>query len=156
MCGADVYSPATLEETHPDLYWYGVHGVETLFTIMGTGCKTVSRAFTAGTDLVTGIWEDGRIGTMRGIRQGSSGYGGVVYGEKEIKALGSYAGYDPLLVEIVRFFTTGILPVSPEETLEIFAFMTAADESKNKGGIPVRMEKVMEEARKEAAKINFK
>jgi hypothetical protein len=93
---------------------------------------------------------------MRGIRQGSSGYGGVVYGEKEIKALGSYAGYDPLLVEIVRFFTTGILPVSPEETLEIFAFMTAADESKNKGGIPVRMEKVMEEARKEAAKINFK
>ncbi|NLN30359.1 MAG: Gfo/Idh/MocA family oxidoreductase [Bacteroidales bacterium] len=156
VIGADVYSPATLEETHPDLYWYGVHGVETLFTIMGTGCKTVSRAFTAGTDLVTGIWEDGRIGTMRGIRQGSSGYGGVVYGEKEIKALGSYAGYDPLLVEIVRFFTTGILPVSPEETLEIFAFMTAADESKNKGGIPVRMEKVMEEARKEAAKINFK
>lgn len=156
VIGAEVYSPATLEKTHPDLFWYGIHGVETLFTIMGTGCKTVSRAFTSGTDVVTGIWQDGRVGTMRGIRQGKSGYGGVVYGEKEIRTLGSYAGYDPLLIEIVRFFTTGVLPVSPGETLEIFAFMAAAEESKEKGGAPVQMEIVMEKARKKAAKINYK
>ena len=156
VIGAEVYSPASLEKTHPDLFWYGIHGVETLFTIMGTGCKTVSRAFTSGTDVVTGIWQDGRIGTMRGIRQGKSGYGGVVYGEKEIRTLGSYAGYDPLLIEIVRFFTTGVLPVRPEETLEIFAFMAAAEESKEKGGAPVQVDKVMEKARKKASKINFK
>lgn len=156
VIGAEVYSPASLEKTHPDLFWYGIHGVETLFTIMGTGCKTVSRAFTSGTDVVTGIWQDGRVGTMRGIRQGKSGYGGVVYGEKEIRTLGSYAGYDPLLIEIVRFFTTGVLPVRPEETLEIFAFMAAAEESKEKGGAPVQVEKVMEKARKKATKINYK
>ncbi len=156
VIGAEVYSPASLEKTHPDLFWYGIHGVETLFTIMGTGCKTVSRAFTTGTDVVTGIWQDGRIGTMRGIRQGKSGYGGVVYGEKEIRTLGSYAGYDPLLIEIVRFFTTGVLPVRPEETLEIFAFMAAAEESKDKGGAPVQVEKVLEKAKKKAGKINYK
>ena len=155
VIGADIYSPATIEKTHPDLFWYGVHGVETLFTIMGTGCKTVSRAFTPDTDFVTGIWQDNRIGTMRGIRSGKSGYGGVVYGEKEIKTLGSYAGYNPLLVEIVRFFTTGKLPVTPEETLEIFTFMAAAEESKFKKGVPVETEKVLQKAKKKAAKISF-
>jgi len=155
VTGASVYSPATLEKTHPDLFWYGIHGVETLFTIMGTGCKTVSRAFTPDTDVVTGIWQDNRIGTMRGIRSGRSGYGGMVFGEKEIKVLGSYAGYNPLLVEIVKFFNTGIPPVKPEETLEIFTFMAAAEESKFKNGAPVSTDKIFARAKKKASKISF-
>ncbi len=153
VLGADTYSPATLEKTHPDLFWYGVHGVETLFTVMGTGCKTVTRAFTANYDKVVGTWIDGRIGTFRGIRSGKSDYGGVVFGEKGISVLGKYSGYNPLLVRIVEFFGSGIPPVRPEETIEIFAFMAAADESKIKGGIPVEMEKVLEKARKKAMKI---
>ena len=47
---------------------------------------------------------------------------------------GGYGGYEPLVVEIAKFFKTGKPPVSAEETLEIFAFMEAADESKRKGG----------------------
>ena len=43
VLGADTFSPATLEKSHPDLFWYGIHGVEILFTIMGTGCKQVTR-----------------------------------------------------------------------------------------------------------------
>jgi hypothetical protein len=155
VLGADTYSPATLEKTHPDLFWYGVHGVETLFTLMGTGCKTVTRTFTENFDKVVGIWNDGRIGTFRGLRSGKEDYGGTVFGEKEILVLGKYSGYNPLLVKIVEFFSTGIPPVSPEETIEIFAFMAAADESKLNGGIPVETEKVLENARKEAGKIKY-
>lgn len=148
VLGAETYSPASLEETHPDLFWYGIHGVESLFTAMGTGCKTVTRAFTPGADVVVGIWDDKRIGTFRGIREGKTGYGGCIYGEKGIKPLGSYNGYNPLLEDIVKYFETGAIPVQPEETLEILAFMEAADESKKSGGKPVSMEKVMEKARK--------
>jgi predicted dehydrogenase len=155
VLGADTYSPATLEPTHPDLFWYGVHGVETLFTVMGTGCKTVTRTFTANFDKVVGTWDDGRIGTFRGIRSGKSDYGGVVFGEKGISVLGKYSGYNPLLVKIVEFFDTGVLPVRPEETIGIFTFMAAADESKMKGGIPVETEKVLGKARKKAMKIRF-
>ncbi len=155
VTGADTFSPCTIEKTHPDLFWYGIHGVETLFTVMGTGCRTVTRISTPDTDVAVGVWNDNRIGTFRGTRSGKGGYGGTVYGENSNLTLGPYAGYDPLLVKILEFFKTGVEPVKREETLEIFAFMQAADVSKKKGGIPVELEKVMADAMKQAKKISL-
>ena len=156
VLGAEAYSPAHIEEHHPDLFWYGVHGVEILFTVMGTGCKRVSRSYTEGTDLVAGIWEDDRIGTYRGIRRGNGGYGGTVYGEKSIAVLGKYQGYNPLLEKVVEFFSTGIVPVTTDETLEIFAFMQAAEESKENGGIQIDMAPLMQKAKNKGVKsLNF-
>jgi predicted dehydrogenase len=147
VIGVNAYSPAPIEEHHPDLFWYGVHGVEILFTVMGTGCKSVKRIFTENTDVVVGIWEDDRIGCFRGIRQGKSGYGATVFGEDGIEVLDKYQGYNPLLEKITEFFDTGMVPVSADETLEIFAFMQAADESKIRGGDPIDIGAVMQEAK---------
>lgn len=143
VLGAETFSPAKYEKTHPDLFWYGIHGVETLFAVMGTGCKTVTRIHTPDTDVVVGVWADGRIGSFRGTRTGKSDYGGRVFGEKGNVTLGEFKGYNPLLEQIIRFFESGKVPVQPEETLEIAAFMEAADLSKNKGGAPVSMEKLL-------------
>lgn len=151
VVGCAAYGPCELEEHHPDLYWYGVHGVETLFTIMGPGCESVSRIQTSGAELAAGVWKGGRIGTFRGLRQGVHDYGATVFGTKGIAPSGGYAGYQPLVVEICKFFKTGEPPVSAEETIEIFAFMEAADESKRQGGKPVALETVMAKARAELA-----
>lgn len=148
VLGADTFSPATLEKSHADLFWYGIHGVEILFTVMGKGCKSVVRVHTEGTDLAVGTWEDGRIGTFRGTRTGKHDYGGTVFGEKGELYLGTFGGYDTLLVKIIEFFKTGIPAVDPSETIELYAFMEAADESKRKGGAPVDLEKVLQKARK--------
>lgn len=148
VLGADTYSPATLEKTHPDLFWYGIHGVETLYTVMGTGCKSVSRISTPGTDIVVGTWADGRTGTFRGTRTGKHDYGGTVFMQDGNKILGPYAGYEPLLAEIVQYFKTGKAPVTPEETIEIYAFMEAADESKRQAGKSVTLESVLRKAMK--------
>ena len=155
VTGADTFSPCTLEQTHPDLFWYGIHGVETLFTVMGAGCKTVSRISTPDTDMVTGVWADNRIGTFRGTRSGRGGYGGTVFGENGILTLGPYSGYDPLLIRILEFFKTGNEPVKREETLEIFAFMEAADVSKKNGGMSVETGKIMADAMEQAKRIKF-
>jgi len=148
VLGADTFSPATLEKTHPDFFWYGIHGVEILFSVMGPGCKEVSRVHTNDTDIVVGIWKDGRVGTFRGTRTGTHDYGGTVYGDKGDVSLGPFKGYDNLLVQILDFFKTGKSPVNTEETLEIYAFMEAADESKRKNGATVSLETVLQKAKK--------
>ena len=147
VLGADAFSPAHLEKTHPDFFWYGVHGVEILYTVMGTGCKSVIRTHTADTDVVVGKWADDRIGTFRGVRKGKLGYGGTAFGDKGIATMNDESGYDVLLEEIVKFFQTGTAPVSASETIELFAFMEAADESRRQGGKSVSLESVMQKAR---------
>lgn len=147
VLGCDAFSPCSLEEHHPDLYWYGIHGVEVLFTVMGPGCKSVRRVSTPDFDQVTAIWNDGRIGTFRGTRKGKHDYGATVFGSKKIVANVGYGGYEPLLVQVAEFFKTKKVPVAPAETIEICAFMTAADESKKRGGAEVTLEEVMAAAR---------
>lgn len=135
-------SPASLEPTHPDLFWYGIHGVESLFTVMGTGCQSVQRTTEDGLIVVTGKWDGARLGVFRE----GKGYSGKVTAEKGEGEVGSYDGYQPLVVEIIKFFRTGQPPVSAAETLEIYAFMEAADESKRQGGAEVTLESVMKKA----------
>jgi predicted dehydrogenase len=133
--GADVYSPSPTEPHHPDLFWYGIHGVEILFTLMGPGCESVTRTYAPGSDVVVGRWKGGRLGVFRGIRDGKSAYGATVFGAKEIRS--SDAGgspYQGLVREIVKFFQTGAPPVPAAETLEVMAFMQAAESSKAQGG----------------------
>ena len=148
ILGAEIFSPATIEKTHPDLYWYGVHGVESLFTVMGAGCKQVRRIYREDMDLVVGEWTDGRIGSFRGIRSGKKDYGGTAFGETGIAPAGKYEGYEHLVTEILSFFRSGIVPFPVEETIEIFAFMEAADESKRRNGDPVTLQEVIEKATK--------
>jgi hypothetical protein len=141
--GAFSYGPATLEPHHPDLFWYGIHATEMLFTVMGRGCERVSRTQTADTDVVTGVWSDGRVGTMRGNRGGKAEYGVTVFGSTANADARPTVSYPSHVAGIVKFLQTGVAPVSPADTLEIIAFMEAADESKRRGGAPVSIAEVM-------------
>ena len=133
---AETYGPCSIEPHHPDLFWYGIHGVESLFTVMGAGCETVQRGTTTnGTIEVVGTWRDGR----RGVYREDKNFHGLAKGEKGETAVGGHDGYEPLVAAIVAFFQTGVAPVKPEETLEIIAFLEAADESKWQGGAPVKI-----------------
>jgi hypothetical protein len=147
VLGCVSYSPCEIEPHHPDLFWYGVHGVESLYTIMGTGCKSVQRTHTKDVDVVTGVWNDNRVATYRGLRGPKADYGTVTFGDKGIvSTTGAVGGYGPLVREIATFFKTGQPPVSAEETIEMFAFMEAADESKRQNGAVVTIESVMKKA----------
>ena len=140
---AETSSPCEVEPHHPELMWYGVHGVESLFTVMGTGCESVQRGTTTnGLIEVGGTWNGGRKGVYREDKK----YQGLARGESGEAPVGANDGYTPLLAEIMKFFESGVAPVSESETIEIFAFMEAADESKRAGGTVVKIRDVIAHA----------
>jgi hypothetical protein len=139
--GVETWGPGPLEPHHQlDLAWYAIHPIELLYALMGPGCEEVSRTFTPEADLIVGRWKDGRIGTVRALRPYSD-YGAVVFRPKQILESPSRPAdsYRPLLVEVMKFLETGQPPVPNQETLEIFAFMDAAQRSKEEGGRPMRL-----------------
>jgi predicted dehydrogenase len=139
--GAIVWGPGPLEPHHYlDLSWYAIHPIELLYTLMGAGCEEVSRVATENSDDIVGRWKDGRIGTVRANRPHGA-QGAVVFrGDKAVQSNDTMEeGYGPLLKQIVKFFQTGTPPVAPEETLEMIAFMDAAQRSKAAGGRPMRL-----------------
>ena len=152
--GAALISPSPLEEqgTHNFYTWYGIHGFEPLVAIMGMGVEKVSCFRNETDDVINATWRDGRMGELRLMRK-SWIYSGYVLPEKPkdkknpVIVFGGYQGYQPLLKEIVKFFRTGEVPVPNEETLEIMAFMEAAEMSAKRGGAPVTIAEAMAAAR---------
>ena len=153
ILGADTYSPHHPEKTHPDFGYYGLHGIEALYSIMGTGCESVNRMHTEQGDIVVGQWKGGRIGSFRGITQGPYIYGGTVITEKGAIPAGGYTGYEVLLDQILKFFETGVSPISKEETLELFTFMKASNMSMARGGRIVTMAEAWKAGQKDARKL---
>lgn len=141
------YGPCSLEPHHPDLFWYGIHPTEALYTLMGVGCESVVRTTAPETDVVVGTWKGGRVGTLYGIRGKATPHKAIVFGTKAVAEQKGSGNYAPLVREIMKFFQTGIAPVSADETIELFAFMEAADESNRQGGKPVKIADVLAKAR---------
>jgi predicted dehydrogenase len=152
VLGASTFCPSGQAVGHLEMAFYGIHAIEALFTLMGTGCKQVVRINTPVSDVAVGTWNDDRVGIFYATPKGGKGsFGATVYGEKGVEEnVKILAGYDPMLVEIIEYFRTGKVPVTSEQTLEVFAFMEAADESKRNNGAPVALETVMETARQKA------
>jgi len=135
-------SPMHLEPHHPDLFWYGIHGVEALYTVLGPGCVSVSRKIEGNLDVTTGRWKDGRIGVFRGVKQGDYTPIVKVWGDKgEYETPGGF-DYSGLVRVMAEFFHTGKPPIDPQETLEIVEFMTAAQLSSDRGGAEVPLDEV--------------
>ena len=120
---------------------------------MGTGAEKVSCFRSATDDVVNIAYPNGRMGQLHLLRDGWT-YSGYILPEKPkdrknpVVVSDGYAGYEPLLREIVTFFRTGVVPFPPEETLEIFALMEAAEMSAKRGGAPVTLAEALAAARK--------
>jgi len=137
IIGMDCYGPMALQPTQPGLFWYGIHMVDMLYSGMGKGCLEVNCIHNGDHDFVTGVWKDGRVGTIRGNRKGNSQFGAVIHREKGSKAVDVYAHQKPyyasLLEQIIEMFQCKLSPIDLDETLEIIRFIEAANESRATG-----------------------
>jgi virulence factor len=141
IIGAEAYSPASLHPQNPGLFHYGIHGVETLYALMGSGCRSVSCINEEGEEVVVGRWKDGRIGTVRGLRHPPHDYGFTAFCEKKIisKGINTAYIYRGLLEEVAKMFKTRRAPLDMAETVEIIDFIESALASAGKNGESVAM-----------------
>ena len=140
------YGPAPILPHHPDLFFYGIHPAEALFVIMGSGCQSVTRSSTPAVSVVTGTWDGDRLGTLYALHtqpMGSPHYKVVRFGAQGVFEQKSQGDYSPMLREIIKFFETKQPPVSAQQTLAIYAFMEAAEESRRQGGKRVHLRDVL-------------
>lgn len=152
LLGVDVYGPSPTEPHHGTMFWYGVHGAEILFTLMGPGCERVTFIPSKDSDVAVGVWHDGRVATVRGVRPYAA-FGGVAIGSRAQKSFATASDYKPLMLELCRFFRTKKPPITPQQTLEIIAFMQAADMSAQQGGKSVALAPIVAAAQQPAGTV---
>jgi len=161
VIGCDVYGGWNVNAPEADKFTRPLHSIETLCTIMGPGVVSVTCTSTPTAESITATWSDGRVGTYRGIKEGAVKYSATVFGDKGVSTAGiyghgvpvngivptndKYVGYEGLAIEIAKFFKGGPVPVTPAETLEIFALIRAAEASKSQNGAVVRLENLAKE-----------
>lgn len=139
VIGADCQGPMALLPEMPGYFWYGIHGVEMVYALMGPGCESVTAFATENDDIAVGRWNDGRFATVRGKRGDNKGFNGIVTHATgtsfiDVAATQTKPFYYFLLEKVLEFFRTGQSPISNEEMREVVRFMEAANESRAGAG----------------------
>lgn len=139
VTNAQTFGPCETDANHPEMYWYGIHGIEALFTVMGPGCESVQRGTNGlGKIVITGRWGGGRTGVFTE----DNNFRGNASGTRGEMPIGKWDGYVPLVEAISAFFRSGVAPVSAEETSEIYLFMDAIELSRKQNGATIRLRSV--------------
>lgn len=129
--GVYLSGPLPFIEKMPYYFWYGIHMIELLFTVMGPHYKRVQVQGNETYDVITTEWQDGRFGVIRGNHEWHGNFEAIIHYPTESVHLPIYQDQKPyyagLLEKVIQFFQTGISPVPMEETMAIIKFIQEAN-----------------------------
>lgn len=138
--GCVAYGPGTEHDRNPGLFHYGTHTAEILYTVMGPGCDRVICTYEKGVTVATGHWKDGRVATARCFRGAKKiEYGFTAFADQGVThvPLGTTVIFRELMNKVIDSFKTGKPALDPLVTLEMVAFMEAANKSGANHSAPV-------------------
>ncbi|WP_341836969.1 hypothetical protein WJU16_03670 [Chitinophaga pollutisoli] len=82
-------------------------------------------------------------------------FGGHAFVDKGHMTLCDFTGYAPLMPPIIEFFQKGTPPAPEAETIDSYAFMGAAQESRVKKSMPVNVADIVKKAERQRAKVKI-
>jgi predicted dehydrogenase len=121
-----------------DWYYYGVHAVELLGAVAGTGAATLHRHSFDQRDVAVISYPDGPTAIVQTLRDASYVFELVAYGENgqlSIEVKDSLAFYSNTIREVVKMAETGKAPLTAAQTLEVIAILRAGEASAETGGV---------------------
>jgi predicted dehydrogenase len=137
VIGCDAFGPMDLIPQLPGFFWYGVHVVEIMQRVMGTGCQSVAVTKTDDFDLLAARWSDNRVATMRGVRHSHHKFGVTLHRKSDFDFVNlqqnKRAWYANMLDAILKSLPQGKSDVTKEDTLEVIRIIEAANESRETG-----------------------
>lgn len=136
--GVDVFGPMQTQPELPGLLWYGVHAIEMMVRVMGTGAKTVQTVTTEGHDLVTVTFDDGRIASYHGMRGVHNRFGLLIHRKSGVQFVDASAfdapWYYSMLKELLPAFAKGESAVPVKDSLTVMQIIDAANRSRESQG----------------------
>jgi len=117
-------------------FYYGIHAVELLGTVAGTGATSVLRIPYDKKDIAIIEYGDDQIAVVETLRDAVYTFHLTIFGEKgwvSIEAKDMRGFYRKQMESIVTMIETGVAPVSAEQTLEVHAILHAGTKSGETG-----------------------
>jgi len=134
VVGCDTFGPMELMSPLDGFYWYGVHTVEMLVTVMGVGCQQVQSIKNKDNDLLVCQWQDGRMATIHGLRSAHCQFGITLHRADGMQFLdisdNQRPYYASLLEAILRSLPEGRSDIPDDQMLEVIRIIDAANESR--------------------------
>ncbi|MCE7988015.1 MAG: gfo/Idh/MocA family oxidoreductase [Caldilinea sp. CFX5] len=131
---------------HP--FFYGIHPVELLHTLLGPGAEAVTTQRTTRGDVALVHYPDGRQGVINLLQKSPSLYYGAVFGESgwgEINIRNWDDFYVETLAQIINMAVTRTAPYPIDWAVEVMAMLTALIRSAENGGQRITLSELANE-----------
>ena len=137
VLGCDAHGPLSETPTQPGLFFYGVHTIDLIVSVLGHGCREVRATHYNACDVVTLAWPDGRIATARLMKEPHGHFGITLHrktGAQFIDASAAKrAAYASMLEALLRSLPQGKSDVPEDEMLDTIKICAAANKSRETG-----------------------
>jgi len=130
----DIFAPMFLEQRE-GYFWYGIHAVEMLATLVGVDVQHINVQSNDQMDLVTLTFTNGYVSTIRGFLSNRENFNYAFHKQQQtiFHAIDEdlTSSYEKLVKRIVHFFETGEMPIESEELLQVIKIVEAINTSRS-------------------------
>ena len=144
VLACDAHGPLSEVPTQPGLFFYGVHAIDLIVSVLGHGCREVRAVKYDAGDVVTLAWPGGRVATARLMKQPHGRFGVTLHRKSGAQFVDASAAkrpaYASMLEAILRSLPQGKSDVPEDEMLDTIRIIDAANRSREAGGDAVKVQ----------------